>query len=59
MKVIIKKVSDYDYEEEVRVRSWKDFINMLRKRYNEWIITFPNKEHNYIVAKMYDSWIEE
>jgi hypothetical protein len=58
MKVKIEKASDWSYEEIVEVKDWNELIEMLRSRYNHWIIYFPKVEGMYITVTMYDDYVE-
>ncbi len=55
IKVVIKKASDFEYEEVKHFKSYKEMMKYLKQKYHDWVITFMN---GYIRAIMYDDYIE-
>jgi len=63
VRVRIKKTSDWNFEEVMTFKSWKEVINYMRKRYDQWVIFFGKGEtkdgKKYdLTIEMYDDWRE-
>jgi len=63
MRVRFIKTSDWDFEEVLSFKSWKELINFMRKTYDRWVVLFEEgrtldgKEYD-LTIEMYDDWRE-